>query len=95
MSAYIVARPAVTSPWGKRTVSCICRIAAVLGLAALAGACSVAASREVAPRHPADPSIRVPAASYRSVTRGYASQRPAGPLDWRERNERVAPQGKE
>lgn len=41
----------------------------------------------------ADASIPVPAARYSSVTAPYARQRPVEPLSWRERNERVAPQG--
>ncbi len=40
----------------------------------------------------ADPDVRVPPATYRSVLGGYRSQRPVEPTSWREQNERVAPQ---
>jgi hypothetical protein len=43
---------------------------------------------------PADAASRVPAASYRSVTRGYESRRPVEPAPWRERNENVTPEQK-
>ncbi len=61
-------------------------------LSALAlGACSVAP----VPVHlarPADPSARVPAIGYQSVTAGVVSMRPAEPTNWRELNRRVGPQ---
>jgi hypothetical protein len=41
----------------------------------------------------ADPAARVPPVRYSSVTAPYTRQRPVEPLPWRERNERVAPQG--
>lgn len=41
----------------------------------------------------ADPNARVPATRYNSVTAPYTRQRPVEPLPWRERNDRVAPQG--
>lgn len=41
----------------------------------------------------ADPNARVPTARYSSVTAPYTRQRPVEPLPWRERNDRVAPQG--
>lgn len=43
---------------------------------------------------PSDPSVRVPAAGYRSAVAGYRSQRPAEPGDWIDTNERVTPQPK-
>lgn len=64
-------------------------IIAAIGLAL--GACSVASVPEHLAR-PADPSIRVPATGYRSVTAGAATLRPAEPKDWRELNRRVGPQ---
>ena len=44
--------------------------------------------------HPAEPSVRVPAVGYRSTLGAYRSHRPAEPGDWRDTNERVAPQPK-
>lgn len=41
---------------------------------------------------PANPQARAPRAAYQPVTGGYVSQRPAEPLSWRERNQRVTPQ---
>ena len=55
------------------------------------GACSVAP----VPIHlalPADPSARVPAVAYQSVTAGVTSMRPVEPTNWRELNRRVGPQ---
>lgn len=40
---------------------------------------------------PADPKVRVPAATYRSLVAPYAAQRPVEPLPWREQNQGVAP----
>lgn len=40
---------------------------------------------------PSDPRTRVPPAAYRSVTRGYSSQRPVEPRPWLEQNDHVAP----
>ncbi len=62
-----------------------------LGAIGLAlGACSVAAVPDHLAR-PADPNVRVPALTYRSVTAGAASFRPAEPRDWRDLNRRVGP----
>lgn len=54
------------------------------------GGC-VATPRHVASADPADPGVRVAAASYRSTVAPYASLRPVAPSSWRERNDRVAP----
>lgn len=62
---------------------------AVVGLAL--GACSLAPVPDHLAR-PADPTVKVPAASYRSVTAGTSTLRPAEPKDWRELNRRVGPQ---
>lgn len=40
---------------------------------------------------PADPTVPVAAASYRSTIAPYDSLRPAAPARWREQNERVTP----
>jgi hypothetical protein len=64
-------------------------IIAATGLAL--GACTLAPVPEHLAR-PADPSVKVPAATYRSVTAGAAAFRPAEPKDWRELNRRVGPQ---
>jgi hypothetical protein len=65
--------------------------ASLTALATLAlGACSVAP----VPVHlarPADPSARVPAVAYQSVTAGVVSMRPAEPKNWRELNRSVGP----
>ena len=92
MFAHLVVRLAGMSLWGLAPIFTRFRVIATLALVSAAlGACSVASSQGSGP-HPADPQARVPAASYRPVTGGYASQRPVEPLPWRERNERVTPQ---
>ena len=73
----------------KRSGVIIVAGAALLGLAL--GACSVAP----VPVHlarPADPTVRVPAVAYQSVTAGITSMRPTDPKNWRELNRRVGPQ---
>jgi len=93
MVAHLAARLAGMSLRGTRTLSGI-RLAALLILSSgLLSACTVAASKDAGP-HPADARVRVPAARYQSVTRGYDSARPAEPQPWRERNERIAPRDK-
>ncbi|KQK31772.1 hypothetical protein ARD30_02515 [Bosea thiooxidans] len=61
---------------------------AAIGLAL--GACTLAPIPEHLAR-PADPSVKVPATAYRSVTAGAATLRPAEPKDWHELNRRVGP----
>ncbi len=60
-------------------------------LAAIAlGSCAVTP----VPLHlarPADPSARVPALAYQSVSAGLTSMRPAEPKNWRELNRQVGP----
>ena len=101
MVAHLVVRlagigPSMGSSMGLRGLAPLFarfRVIATLALMSAAlGACSVASSQGSGP-HPADPQARVPAANYRAVTGGYTSQRPVEPLPWRERNERVTPQG--
>jgi hypothetical protein len=41
---------------------------------------------------PSDPASPVSPVTYRSSLGSYASQRPVSPADWRQQNERVAPQ---
>ena len=53
------------------------------------GACAATVPDHLA--RPADPNARVPTVSYRSVTAGAASFRPAEPTDWRELNRQVGP----
>lgn len=65
--------------------------AGVTVLSLLAGACSAAPERFSAGLAAADASARVPVATYRSVVRGYVSQRPVEPVSWQQQNERVAP----
>jgi hypothetical protein len=40
---------------------------------------------------PSDADAKVSATGYRPVIESYRSQRPVGPADWRDRNDRVAP----
>lgn len=69
------------------------KIVAICISASLVAGCALPAGPFYGP-DPSDPRVRVPAATYRSVTSGYTSQRPAEPGSWREQNERVAPQPK-
>lgn len=60
-------------------------------LAVTLGACAATPLPEHLGR-PADPTVKVPALAYRSVTAGSLAYRPADPKDWRELNRKVAPQ---
>lgn len=60
-------------------------------LALLLQACAAPPPAPFAGPDPADPSVRVPPAAYRSATGSYRSQRPVEPAAWDEQNERVAP----
>lgn len=64
-------------------------IIAAMGLAL--SACALAPVPEHLAR-PADPTIKVPATAYRSVSEGTARLRPVEPKDWRELNRQVGPQ---
>ncbi len=91
MISHSLARLAGIGPRALRAAIAALLMASV----GLFGACLMAASKDATSRntpHPADARAPVPAAAYRSVTRGYESGRPAEPQAWRERNERVAPQ---
>lgn len=66
------------------------KVPIIAALGSALGACSVAPVPEYLAR-PADPSIEVPVAAYRSVTAGAAALRPVEPGDWRELNRRVGP----
>lgn len=68
---------------------------AALCLAALVAGCSVAPPAPVAGTHPANPDTRTRPGAYRPVIGPYVSQRPRDPSDWRQSNERVAPQEKQ
>lgn len=61
---------------------------AAIGMAL--GACTMSEVPDHLAR-PADPSVRVPAIAYRSVTASAATLRPADPKDWRELNRQVGP----
>jgi len=68
---------------------------AVLIFSALTAVSGCAApSQPPAGPDPADPSVRVPPAGYRSTLGAYRSQRPVEPGDWRDINERITPQPK-
>ncbi len=62
----------------------------VLGLALLGAACTPH-SYPIAGPDPADPSARVAPVRYQSALGPYVSQRPVGPGDWLEQNQRVTP----
>ena len=66
------------------------KISVVFLMTSAAAGCATAPPQVAA----ADPAVRVPAAGYTPVLRGYTSLRPAEPLPWREQNDRVAPQPK-
>ena len=68
------------------------RASLFLILAFAVSGCAAAPPQQVAA---ADPAVRVPAAGYRPVLRGYTSLRPVEPLSWREQNERLMPQPKQ
>ena len=79
--------PAVFSARGRRFA---CKLATAAILVAAAG-CTPAATR-LAGTDPADPAARTARVGYRSTIEPYTSLRPATPVPWRERNDRVAPQ---
>jgi hypothetical protein len=64
--------------------------AVILALAALAAGCSP--TYPLAGRHPADPSVAVPAPSYVAVS-GARALRPAEPRGWQDLNRQVTPKG--
>ncbi|HXF87509.1 MAG TPA: hypothetical protein VNK48_04030 [Xanthobacteraceae bacterium] len=66
------------------------RAAGILAFGLLATACA-ATTRPIAGADPSDPTVRVPALTYRPVVGGYVSRRPVEPASWREQNERLAP----
>jgi hypothetical protein len=62
-----------------------------IGLLLLVGACKPY-SYPIAGADPANPSVPVPPVRYQSALGSYVSQRPVGPSNWREQNQRVTPQ---
>lgn len=60
-------------------------------LALLLAACKPATT-SLAIAEAADPAVPIAPVTYRSSLGTYAGQRPVGPGDWRQQNERVAPQ---
>lgn len=83
-------------PWQATATRCArlkqYRLPAVLVLTALlAQGCAQTPPQLFTGSDPADASVRVQPAAYRSVVAGYASQRPVGPKPWREQNDSVAP----
>jgi hypothetical protein len=69
-------------------------LAAAFILAALMQACARTPTSPFVGADPSDPSVRTPAAGYRSTIAPYASRRPVEPAPWREQNERLAPPAK-
>jgi hypothetical protein len=65
--------------------------AALIALALLAQGCAADPPRLLQGADPSDPSVRVPAARYRSALGGYASGRPVEPAPWTERKDGAAP----
>lgn len=61
-----------------------------IGLLLFAAACKPQ-SFPLAGADPADPSVPVPPVRYQSALGPYVSQRPVGPSNWREQNQRVTP----
>lgn len=84
MFALLAAKRAVRAARRDRPASG--RIAAVLTAVIGLSAC-VPVAPPLADSDPADPAARVAAVRYRSTIAPYASQRPAKPEPWRERND--------
>ncbi|GLK79099.1 hypothetical protein [Methylopila turkensis] len=59
--------------------------------ASLLAGCSTLPPPPVAGRDPSDPTVRVAAARYASVTAGTADHRPVPPKPWADQNRGVAP----
>lgn len=68
------------------------RVTLTAGLCALLAGCTGPA--RVTSPHPADPDGSARPVTYRSVIGPYAKQLPGDPSEWRQSNERVAPQEK-
>jgi len=87
-----------SAPLGQRFALGVIRPALFLGLClavSLLSACTGAPRAPVAGAHPANPEAPAPPTAYRPVVGPYLSQRPRDPSDWRQSNERVAPQEKQ
>ena len=67
---------------------------ALLLAAMLLPGCASAPPAPVTGAHPAHPQAKARPTAYQPVIGPYASQRPRDPADWREQNERIAPQEK-
>jgi hypothetical protein len=63
----------------------------IIGLGLLLAACKPQ-TYPIAGADPADPQVPVPPVRYQSALGSYVSQRPVAPSNWREQNQRVAPQ---
>jgi hypothetical protein len=82
--------PAGSSPSCKASIRKGLRALAA-GCALLTAACSGPPSAPFVGPDPADRTVRVPPAVYRSATGPYRTERPVEPRPWDEQNERVAP----
>lgn len=71
------------------------RSAALIAVALLAQGCAADSPRVLGQADPADPSIRIPAASYRPVLGGYTAARPVEPAPWTGHNDGAAPAPKD
>ena len=69
------------------------RTVLLLGAALLAG-CSTLPPAPLAGTKPSDPGAAIPRAAYRPVIGPYASRRPGDPSEWRQQNDRIAPEVK-
>jgi hypothetical protein len=95
MSAPYPVRPEAVRPRGTAPFQEAVKALLPLACAGFLAACSAAPPpTPLAGADPADPSVRVPAASYRSPIGPYASQRPVEPKPWIEQNQTIAPQEK-
>lgn len=85
-----------SAPTGRRPAHHLHPAAlAGLCLAGFLAGCTTAPPAPVAGAHPANPDAHARAMAYRPVIDPYASQRPRDPSEWRQSNERVAPQEKQ
>ena len=62
--------------------------------ASLTAGCSALPPAPLTGSNPSDPGAAAPRAGYRAVVGPYASRRPGEPAEWREQNERIAPEVK-
>ena len=89
MSAKFRAPSAVVRQRSTLCRYCLATVLAAVSL--LIQGCAASPPRPFKAIDASDPNTRVPAAVYRPVLGGYASQRPVEPASWRGRDDRVPP----